>query len=395
MNFCVILSAIFIFLKTVESASLEVVTDDELLNLFKSEKYVVVLFTKKDCEQCDNYENELIHLREDLVDTLNAWVVKAVNSQLVRLYNPNKEPALVFFRHGIPLLYDGPINDDMILHTFTENKEPAVKELSDDNFEHLTQAASGATTGDWFIMFYSTDCVECQRLQARFEAVGAKLRTRMNVARVNKHTTGAVTARRFGVWEVPSFILFRQGNMYRYTIHKYDVVSFVSFVTDWYKNARKEKVPVPKNEVDDFLQMVVDYLRDNPWIWKIGFGSVGFTILSIFIIISKLKAKKPPLSALDLCSKVAKENGFEEKIIHKKIDKCKKQKLRNESTLWIEKPIERRYKKFTYHPWAHNKFQKNFGKFYIKLALKNDYSLKKLMKTNTNEKIEDNKKSGI
>lgn len=62
---------------------------------------------KRDCEQCDNFENELIHLREDLVDTLNAWVVKAVNSQLVRLYNPNKEPALVFFRHGIPLLYEG------------------------------------------------------------------------------------------------------------------------------------------------------------------------------------------------------------------------------------------------------------------------------------------------
>jgi hypothetical protein len=41
------------------------------------------------------------------VDTLNAWVVKAVNSQLVRLYSPNKEPALVFFRHGIPLLYEG------------------------------------------------------------------------------------------------------------------------------------------------------------------------------------------------------------------------------------------------------------------------------------------------
>lgn len=41
------------------------------------------------------------------MDTLNAWVVKSVSSQLVRLYSPNKEPALVFFRHGIPLLYDG------------------------------------------------------------------------------------------------------------------------------------------------------------------------------------------------------------------------------------------------------------------------------------------------
>lgn len=107
---------------------------------------------KKDCEICDNYENELIALREDLVDSLNAWVVKAIQSPMVRLYSPTKEPALVFFRHGIPLLYDGPINDELILHTLTDNKEPIVKELVDDNFEHLTQAASGATTGDWFVM---------------------------------------------------------------------------------------------------------------------------------------------------------------------------------------------------------------------------------------------------
>lgn len=42
--------------------------------------------------------------------------------------------------------------DEEILATFTKNKEPVVKELTDDTFEHLTQASSGATTGDWFVM---------------------------------------------------------------------------------------------------------------------------------------------------------------------------------------------------------------------------------------------------
>lgn len=68
----------------------------------------MVLFSaKNDCEECDKLEDALFHIREDLVDSLNAWVVKAVNSQLVRIYNPSKEPALIFFRHGVPLLYDG------------------------------------------------------------------------------------------------------------------------------------------------------------------------------------------------------------------------------------------------------------------------------------------------
>lgn len=95
----------------------------------------------------------------------------------------------MFFRHGVPLLYDGmfiisihtvfshdlmnilmlsyercmsknsyslyivigPLENDLILHTLIENKQPCVRELSDDTFEHLTQAGTGATTGDWFI----------------------------------------------------------------------------------------------------------------------------------------------------------------------------------------------------------------------------------------------------
>ncbi|KOC70315.1 Thioredoxin domain-containing protein [Habropoda laboriosa] len=265
----------------VHSASLETVSDEELINLIKTEKYVVVLFTNKDCEACDNYENEMIHLREDLVNSLSAWVIKAVDSQLLRLYSANKEPALVFFRHGMPLLYDGPLNDEEIFIMFTENKEPTVKELTDDTFEHLTQASSGAAAGDWFVMFYSTDCVECVRMIARWEAVGAKLKQKLNVARIDKYTTGASTARRFNVFDAPAFIFFRHGKMYRYQIPKYDINSFVSFAKEWYRNARAEIVPVPQSPFDDLVQMIANFLRENPWVMKLGSMTIG-----VFIIIS-------------------------------------------------------------------------------------------------------------
>ncbi|XP_014234790.1 uncharacterized protein LOC106657677 [Trichogramma pretiosum] len=271
------------------TANLETVSDDELLNLIKTEKFVVTLFTKQNCEQCEQFENHLLGIREDLVDSMSAWVVKVVNSQMLRLYAPGKEPAVVFFRQGIPLLYDGPINEDEMFQTFSENKEPVVKELTDDTFEHLTQASTGATTGDWFVMFYSTDCIDCQRLGARWEAVGAKLKRRMNVARINKYTSGAVTTRRFGVLEVPQFILFRQGKMYRYQIPKYDVKSFVSFANDWYKNAQAEKVPVPQSPFDDLVQLSVNFLKENPWVVKLGSMVVGVMVVVSGIV--KLRKK--------------------------------------------------------------------------------------------------------
>lgn len=75
-----------------------------------------------------------------------------IDSQLVRLYSPKKEPAIIFFRHGVPLLYDGAINAEEIYQEFDANRMPAAKELTDDSFEHLTQASTGSTTGDWFIL---------------------------------------------------------------------------------------------------------------------------------------------------------------------------------------------------------------------------------------------------
>ena len=127
------------------------------------------------CTECDDVEAQLSSIREDLVDSLNAWVVKSVSSPLKSNFTTAKDsgkPLVVYFRHSVPMLYDGilkplcnnihsiitsflkpgPLNDEVILETFVQNQEPTVAHLNDDSFEHLTQAASGATTGDWFVM---------------------------------------------------------------------------------------------------------------------------------------------------------------------------------------------------------------------------------------------------
>lgn len=59
-----------------------------------------------------------------------------------------------------------------------------------------------------FIFSYSSDSIECQRLQARWETVGAKLKNRVNVARVNRYIGGSITARRFAISQSPTFILY-------------------------------------------------------------------------------------------------------------------------------------------------------------------------------------------
>ncbi|KAL6262889.1 hypothetical protein P5V15_005678 [Pogonomyrmex californicus] len=281
----VLLIALCIF-SGVHAAKLQRVHDEELLNLIKLEKYVIVLFTtEENCSECDHFEKKLAHHREEFVDALSAWVVKAVDSQLLQLYSTTKEPVVLFFRHGLPLLYDGDIEVEDLVDSFTSHREPTVKELTDDTFEHLTQASSGATTGDWFVMFYSTDCVQCLRMIARWETVGAKLKQKINVALVNKATTGVSTARRFSVYTTPQFILFRHGKMYRYDMGAYDIASLMSFAQEWYKDIRPEEVPPPPNSFDEYSKIILVFLYENPWILKL--ASICIGVLCIIITVVK------------------------------------------------------------------------------------------------------------
>lgn len=62
----------------------------------------------------------------------------------------------------------------MILMTlsFTTGKEKSdVIILTNENFEHLTQASTGATTGDWLVEFYAPWCGHCKKLAPVYETI--------------------------------------------------------------------------------------------------------------------------------------------------------------------------------------------------------------------------------
>jgi len=289
-----------VLFQAVVGEELQLVEEAELDKLIKEERYVVTLFcpqSEETSERCEEYEGELASVREDLVEILegDGWVVKSVGSQIIQhLSFTVTVPQIVMFRSGLPVLYDGPANEEVILEVLTQAKEPGVQELTDSSFEHLTQAASGATTGDWFVLFFTEECQLCHRMTAGMETVGCKFRGRVNVARINKETYGEKTGRRFelGLDNTPNIIYFRLGKMYTYQINKFDPESMSNFINGFYKNYPALSIPLPKSPFDDLVQLCVDYLKEYPLLVG-GCMLVPFIMLLGFWYLMRSEEDKP------------------------------------------------------------------------------------------------------
>ncbi|KAL1510340.1 hypothetical protein AB1Y20_006656 [Prymnesium parvum] len=122
--------------------------------------------------------------------------------------------------------------------------------LNEQNFEHLTQAATGATSGDWLVKF----CKESERRCGRVEATWARLAVqlaasreakglpRINVAVVDTKESPWL-AKRFGISNVPVVLLFKGGVMYSFQGGGFSTERLMQFAERDFERASRMLVP--------------------------------------------------------------------------------------------------------------------------------------------------------
>ena len=175
----------------------------------------------------------------------------------------------------------------------------AVVDLDEQNFEHLTQAATGATSGDWLVLFCKESVPRCAKVQQNWQRVAVTLAAsreakglpRINVAQVDTSQSSWLR-KRFGIQSVPVVLLFKGGVMYSFHGGGFSVERLVSFAERDFERSNRMLVPPEPH---------VATPHDQTFLITIGTVAAGASVLYVVDLLlqryytyqrSKAKAEK-------------------------------------------------------------------------------------------------------
>lgn len=177
--------------------------------------------------------------------------------------------------------------------TLTRGLESTLRDLDDYSFEGTTQATSGSTTGDWFVMFYMPGCGHCKSAMPQVEELAARHEDhKVSVARVDCSGNGQWTCRRFAVKGVPQFILLRVGKQ-----HAYDGKRTADVMSEWLQRVDHEGATAIPGELGlldkllffvkfDYDDLLVVYHEYPLLLWATGAAFVVLIVLLVYLALA-------------------------------------------------------------------------------------------------------------
>lgn len=108
---------------------IELITRIMLENLVEETQYLAVYFYKQNCHICEQILEELEKI-DDECDVYGIHLVRIQDPQLAKRYSIKTFPALVYFRNGNPLLFEGDLqNEQSVLEWLVDDEN---RELADE-----------------------------------------------------------------------------------------------------------------------------------------------------------------------------------------------------------------------------------------------------------------------
>lgn len=219
----------------------------------------LINFYSEGCVKCEEYMADFNRVEETLKDA-GVKMFDCNSKSVMQGLSIKKVPSLLYFRYGVPTYFDGdPVAED-IIEWVVESHELLSSELNDETFEHLTQASSGATTGDWLVVFCIKAHADCTILLASLEHVGLRLQNKVNTAWVNINHNPELKDR-FRLRKSTELLFFRHGKKYDYHLPDTEFSNLLAFASGAYQHSRAEEVEPPKTPFDKVTEKIAEEIK--------------------------------------------------------------------------------------------------------------------------------------
>ncbi|XP_011311794.1 uncharacterized protein hlk isoform X3 [Fopius arisanus] len=185
---------------------IELITRVMLESAVEDTQYLAVYFYKQNCHICDDILEGLERI-DDECDVFGIHLVKIRDPQLAKRYSIKTFPALVYFRNGNPLLFEGDLqNEDSVLEWLIDddNRELAdeIESVNDRMLERLLDESPFLA-----VFFYDEDCPECEEIMEALEQIDGEADLfGIDFVKVSSQEA----AEKYQIINVPSLVYFRK-----------------------------------------------------------------------------------------------------------------------------------------------------------------------------------------
>ncbi|XP_011137175.2 uncharacterized protein LOC105181845 isoform X2 [Harpegnathos saltator] len=231
---------------------IELITRVMLETSVEETQYLAVYFNKQNCHICDEILEGLEKI-DDECDVFGIHMVKIQDPQLAKRYSIKTFPALVYFRNGNPLLFEGDLqNEESVLEWLIddENRELAdeIESVNDRMLERLLDESPFLA-----VFFYDEDCPECDEIMEALEKIDGEADL-FGIDFVKISSSEA--AEKYGILNVPSLVYFRKKTPLVYDSDLTQEDKILQWLTS-------QDVFEIKNEIEEVNKKMLDKLLDE------------------------------------------------------------------------------------------------------------------------------------
>ncbi|XP_072157622.1 uncharacterized protein [Bemisia tabaci] len=231
---------------------IELITREMLESMVDETQYLAVYFYKLNCHICDEILEGLEKI-DDECDVFGIHMVKIQDPQLAKRYSIKTYPALVYFRNGNPLLYEGDLqNEESVLEWLVDDDN---RELADEIEEVNLRMLERLLGESLFlaVFFYDEDCAECDEILEELEMIDGEADLfGIDMVKISDPEAAA----KFNIINTPSLVYFRKMIPQIYDGDLLDEAKIFTWLTS-------QDIFEIKNEIEEVNRKMLDKLLDE------------------------------------------------------------------------------------------------------------------------------------